>query len=44
VGDGSLLHSLEGHTDGVTRVHFDVSGRILFSGSRDSKVRLWQAS
>jgi WD40 repeat protein len=39
--DGSLLRTLEGHTDGVTSVVFSPDGVTLSSGSEDGTVRLW---
>jgi WD40 repeat protein len=42
--DGSLIHTFKGHTYRVTSVRFSPDGELLVSGSRDQKVRLWQAS
>jgi len=39
--DGTLLRTLVGHTDVVTSVAFDPSGRLLVTASRDSDARLW---
>src|SRR5688572_3710714 len=38
-----LLRSLEGHQDAVLSVAFDPQGGLLASGSRDHKVKLWEA-
>jgi len=39
--DGSLLHTLTGHSDLVRSIAFSPDGAILASGSRDGIVRLW---
>jgi WD40 repeat protein len=39
--DGSLLRTLEGHTDGVTSVVFSPDGVTLSSGSDGNTARLW---
>lgn len=39
---GGCLHTLEGHSDTVTRVSFTPGDVELLSCSRDGSVRLWQ--
>ncbi|WP_414565349.1 MULTISPECIES: eIF2A-related protein [unclassified Anabaena] len=39
VADGELLHTLTGHTDGVTSLSFN--GQTLASGSADNTIKLW---
>jgi WD40 repeat protein len=41
VSDGTLLHTLEGHTYSITSLAFTPDGKILASGSSDDTVRLW---
>lgn len=38
---GSLLKTLEGHTDEVRYLAFAPNGRFLLSGGRDESLRLW---
>ncbi|MDE0506121.1 MAG: T9SS type A sorting domain-containing protein, partial [Candidatus Poribacteria bacterium] len=40
---GDHLHSLEGHTDGVSSVSFHPGVPILASGSYDNTIRIWDA-
>jgi WD40 repeat protein len=42
VSDGTLLHTLEGHTDNVLDVAFATDGQTLASGSTDRTVKLWR--
>ncbi|MEW5869555.1 MAG: serine/threonine-protein kinase [Chloroflexota bacterium] len=44
VSDGSLLRTLQGHTDRVTSVVFSSDDQMLASASWDYSVRLWRAS
>ncbi|NJN68249.1 MAG: WD40 repeat domain-containing protein, partial [Chloroflexaceae bacterium] len=44
VGDGSLVQTLVGHTDGIFSVAFSPDGQMLVSVSADSSVRLWRVS
>jgi WD40 repeat protein len=39
--DGTLLYTLEGHTDDVSSVVFSADGSTLISGAWDDTVRLW---
>jgi WD40 repeat protein len=41
---GARLHTLEGHSDGVTAVQFSQDGSKLASASVDNKVMVWDAS
>ncbi len=41
VTDGSLVHSLEGHTGHVTRVAWRADGLVLATGSADKLVKKW---
>jgi WD40 repeat protein len=38
---GELVHSFRGHTGLVSSVAFSRDGRHLFSGSRDTTVKVW---
>lgn len=40
--DGTLLHTLEGHSDNVECVTFSPDGQTVASGSWDGTVRLWK--
>ncbi|MDY7076518.1 MAG: sigma-70 family RNA polymerase sigma factor [Chloroflexota bacterium] len=42
VSDGTLLHTLEGHTRPVSGIAFSQDGTLLISGSRDRSVGIWQ--
>lgn len=42
VEDGSFLQAFEGHTYRVNSMAFSPDGKLLVSGPRDQKVRLWQ--
>ncbi|HXF85712.1 MAG TPA: serine/threonine-protein kinase, partial [Anaerolineales bacterium] len=44
VVDGTLLRTLEGHTDMVFGMAFSPDGQTLASGSLDDTVRLWRVS
>jgi WD40 repeat protein len=41
--DGRVIASLAGHTDAVTSIEFDRSGRTIVTGSSDGSARLWAA-
>ena len=41
---GRVLHTLEGHTDGVTAVEFSVDGKRLVSSSFDRTLRVWNVA
>jgi WD40 repeat protein len=41
--DGRVIASLAGHSEAVTSVGFDASGRTVVTGSDDGTARLWDA-
>jgi WD40 repeat protein len=41
--DGRVIASLAGHSDAVTSVGFDATGRTVVTGSHDGTARLWDA-
>ena len=38
---GRIAFTLPGHTDTVTELEFDPNSQLLFSGSDDSQIRVW---
>ncbi len=38
---GELLHTWDGHTEGVNSVAISSDGSLVVSGSSDNTVRLW---
>ena len=42
VSDGTLLHTLDGHTRPVWSVLFSPDGQLLVSESEDNELRLWR--
>jgi WD40 repeat protein len=40
--DGTLIKTLEGHSDVVTSVAISFDGTLLASGSKDGKIMLWR--
>jgi RNA polymerase sigma factor (sigma-70 family) len=44
VSDGTLLHTLEGHTRPVSGLAFFRDGTLLISSARDNAVGIWQVS
>lgn len=42
--DGNLLHTLTGHTDGITAFGSNRDGSLLASGGRDRAIRLWDTT
>ena len=40
-GAGTLLQTLEGHTNGVNKLSFSPDGQYLISASYDGTIRLW---
>jgi len=41
VNSGKIVKTLEGHTDMVLAVNFSEDGAKLFSGCKDTSVRVW---
>jgi WD40 repeat protein len=41
--NGSLLYSLDKHTDWITALSFSPDGRYLISGDRGGNIHLWEA-
>jgi WD40 repeat protein len=44
VATGSLVRTLEGHTDIVLSVAFSPDGKLLASGSDDKTIKLWEVA
>lgn len=44
VSNGSLLHTLRGHSELADSVAFNHDGTLLASGSRDHSIRIWRVS
>lgn len=44
VADGEIARTLDGHTNSVTCVAFQPSGRLLATSSVDCTIRLWRAA
>ena len=40
---GQLLHTLAGYTSGVRSANFSPDGRMIFTGSFDGKVNLYES-
>ena len=40
----SLIHKIEGHSEGITSLCFSPDGQWLISGSNDSDIRIWDIS
>ena len=43
-GNGSVLYTIDGHTQDVSRVAWSPAGDVIATGSEDNSVRLWRAS
>jgi WD40 repeat protein len=41
VSDGTLLQTLEGHTNTVNKIFFSPNSQLLISGSQDGTIRVW---
>jgi WD40 repeat protein len=41
--DGRMIAQLAGHSDALTSIGFDLSGRTIVTGSSDGSARLWEA-
>ncbi|WP_414755612.1 WD40 repeat domain-containing protein [Anabaena sp. CCY 9910] len=41
--DGSLLHSMSGHTNGIRTVAFSPDSQIIASGGYDNTIKLWRS-
>lgn len=44
VSDGTLLHNLTEHQNGVTSISFHPDGKTIVSGSADQTIRLWNST
>lgn len=44
VADGTLLHTLEGHSDFVSSISFSPDGTLLATGAIDNTVNIWRVA
>ncbi|GAM17637.1 hypothetical protein SAMD00019534_008120, partial [Acytostelium subglobosum LB1] len=44
VGDGKMVHKLEGHKDSVSSIEFNFDGSLVATGGMDGTVKVWDVA